>query len=64
MKTFECVDKKQHEADPHHADYREIKAGSPNKARHIYSAYTGTPYKNVLCRTKKGYPQWIIKAIK
>lgn len=58
MKIFECVDREQYESDYGHADYREIKAGSKNKARYIYSAYTGTPYKNVMCRTKKGYPQW------
>ena len=58
MKEFECVCKEQYNADCYHADYRVIKAENRNKAKKIYSKQTGVDYKNVLCKTKKDYPQW------
>jgi hypothetical protein len=56
---FECVSKQQYESDSRHANYIEIEAENKNQAKYKYVKLDGdTDYKDVLCRTKKGYPQW------
>lgn len=58
MRKFECVNKYEYEADPHHADYREITAKTRNGAKYLFSRITKCSYENVLCRKEKGFPQW------
>jgi len=59
VKTYECVDKHQYEADRYHAEYMRIEAVSPAEAKMKYCRNNkGTEYIDVLCRTEKGYPQW------
>jgi len=55
---YECVDTEQLTADFRHADYRSIKADTPNQAKYIYSQLSHCDYINVRCRTKKSFPQW------